>query len=77
MIGAHLQLTLLTSMDVVQVQIVEASKSVYAAVVNNQVLVKIGTAQWDPASLDQEQYNGEWKQELVGPGFTVWALKQF
>ena len=52
----------------------EASKSVYAAIVNNHVLVKIGPGRWDPTSIDQALYAGAWEQELAGPGFMVWGL---
>ena len=57
-----------------QVRIVEASKSVYAAIVNNHVLVKIGPGRWDPTSIDQALSTGAWEQELAGPGFMVWGL---
>ena len=61
---------------VLQVEILEASKLVYVALIQSKVLLRLGPGSWSPSALSKRQppVEGTWKQELAGPGFVVWTL---
>jgi len=63
----------LSARSTVAIQV--AMDSVYAALIDDKLAMKIGYGDWSPNAANVLEKGGQWKRKVEGPGYAVWTLK--